>query len=249
MHTIGIQAVSGFEAQAQVLSQRLALPLISNDDKNQDRFTHFLCIDNTGLSLKTHPPTTSLHIDFTQGQLAYRQAHLSRRNELLVRALGYSQDKLTVLDATAGLGRDAFLMASLGHSLILLERNPVLAALLADGIARLQTQDSTIQMTIHNIDAFTYCKTLSGEKAPDIIYLDPMHPDRKKSALVKGNLRVLRDLVGSDPDSHDLLPLALVSAKRRVIVKRPRLSPHLNNQIPSFCLEGNHTRFDVYQRA
>jgi len=84
------------------------------------------------------------------------------------------------------------------------------------------------------------------DQRPEVVFLDPMYPHRQKSALVKKEMRLLRQLVGDDEDASDLLVTALARARRRVVVKRPRLAPTLTGPAPGFQIIAPNTRFDVY---
>ena len=73
-----------------------------------------------------------------------------------------------------------------------------------------------------------------------------MFPPRSKSALVKKEMRVFHALVGSDDDADELLPAALRVARKRVVVKRPRIAPALEGARPSHVLAGKRNRYDIY---
>ena len=150
-----------------------------------------------------------------------------------------------ILDVTAGWGRDAAVLASFGAEVLMFERQPVMAALLEDGLSRM-FHDSSIKMALSllRMDAKRYLQDLTVVDYPDIIYIDPMHPTRHKSALVKKDMQALQQLIGADNDAIDLIQLALHRARRRVVVKWPqRLAPLLQ---PSQCINGKTVRFDVY---
>lgn len=190
-------------------------------------------------------------VDFLKGAMAHRRQHGGGRNQLLARAVGLSNKKnLSVLDLTAGLGRDAFILAHLGCQLTMIERHPVIAALLEDGMARAKKEAwfQALNLTLIKTDAQHYLKNLNQNTLPDVIYLDPMYPERKKSALVKKEMRVLRELAGNDTDANECLSTALTLpwAKKRVVVKRPRLAPTLAGPEPTLVFSGKSTRFDVY---
>lgn len=190
-----------------------------------------------------------LQIDFLKGKTAYRLKHSGIKNELLARAVGLKhQYKPIVLDTTAGLGRDGFLLAYLGCDVTLLERSPAVATELqtALNLALTDPAFSHLKIKLINIDGKDYLQQLNAENNFDVIYLDPMYPHRKKSALVKKEMRTLRTLVGDDEDAPALLQLALQHAKKRVVVKRPRLAEVLGGIKPDFCIEGSQQRFDVY---
>jgi len=106
-------------------------------------------------------------------------------------------------------------------------------------------------MQLLSVDARTYMATLvdninSKDAKPDVVYLDPMFPEKRKTAAVKKDMAAFHTLVGSDDDADALLPLALQAARYRVVVKRPRHAPHLDNCKPGMVLEGESTRFDIY---
>lgn len=193
----------------------------------------------------------SLSIDFLTGNLAYRRKHTSLRREMLARAMGL-KNKTTpyIVDATAGLGRDSFILACLGFEVTLLERSPVIYALLADGIER-ASQEPEIQPIMQRLhliqaDAITWMQALDPLHRPDIIYLDPMFPERSKSALPRKEMQIFQQIVGNDPDADLLLKTALTCSTQRVVVKRPRLATPLADASPAFCLKGSSSRFDVY---
>lgn len=193
-----------------------------------------------------------LYIDFSSGAANFRRLHGGGRGQAIAKAIGLKTYglPLTVIDATAGLGSDAFVLACLGCEVILIERNPQIAALLNDALTR-GAQDQNIAQFISNMrlihgDAREILTTLTAEQYPDVVYLDPMFPERNKSALVKKELRLLKDLVGEDPDQDQLLNIALRAARKRVVVKRPRIAPYLNNQQPQHSYIGKANRFDVY---
>lgn len=188
-----------------------------------------------------------VYVDFLKGTLAHRRLFGGGRSQLIARAVGLkSHTNLTVLDLTAGLGRDAFVLANLGCDVTMLERHPVIAALLKDGLKRAQVAEwfQVLKLKLIETDAQRYLSTL--EKSFDIIYLDPMYPIGKKSTLVKKEMRLLRDVVGPDEDTMKLLNLSLKKAKLRVVVKRPRLAPSLDGPTPNTAYTGKSSRFDVY---
>jgi len=192
--------------------------------------------------------TPELQIDFLTGPLGYRLKH--RAKEILTKAVGIKGNyRPTVIDATAGLGRDAVLLAHCGCSVVMLERSPVVAGLLADALGRLNAtlpDDKKFALSLVQTDAKIYLQQLAEQDQPDVIYLDPMYPHRTKSALVKKEMRQLREIVGDDTDSQALLEIALKRAKNRIVVKRPRLAPTLSDLKPSFVITGKTQRFDVY---
>ncbi len=180
--------------------------------------------------------------------MRYRWQRVSLRQEMLARALGLKRgEPLKIVDATAGLGQDAFVVAALGFELHLLERSPAVFALLQDAILRAAQDPAAAavadRMRLIHTDAVVW---LQQNAAPDVIYLDPMFPSRNKSALSKKAMRTFHELVGHDEDAGILLNTALACAVRRVVVKRPRLAAALADQPPNYSLFGKSSRFDIY---
>ena len=87
---------------------------------------------------------------------------------------------------------------------------------------------------------------LADSERPDVVYLDPMFPERTKHALVKKEMRLFRDVVGDDMDADALMELALEVARKRVVVKRPRKADSVAGRKPGYQLLGKSSRFDVY---
>lgn len=191
-------------------------------------------------------------VDFVAGAVAHRRRFGGGRGQTIARAVGLKGGaNPRVLDATGGLGRDAFVLASLGCEVTLLERSPVVAALLEDGLRR-AAEDAEIgswitqRMHWRHSDAVVWMDALEEGDFPDVVYLDPMYPHRDKSALVKKEMRLFQLLVGEDADADALLPAARRVAKKRVVVKRPDYAPPLAGQAPNVVIEGKKHHYDVY---
>ena len=200
---------------------------------------------------KTPEPHT-LICDFTGGAVGHRFRFGGGRGQALPRAVGMKGGKTPmVVDATAGLGRDAFLLASLGAKVILIERSPDMHRLLEDGMARARDAGGDVaeaisRMTLLQGDAKDLLPTL----APDVVLVDPMHPPRKKAALAKNEMRLIREIVGTDDDAVDLMKIALATASKRVVLKWPqRADPMEGIRPPSHQITGKSTRYDVFMVA
>jgi 16S rRNA (guanine1516-N2)-methyltransferase len=151
---------------------------------------------------------------------------------------------LRILDATAGWARDAVILASFGAHVTLLERHPIMVALIEDALQRLGASSPLASLlSLCAVDAKVYLKTLTSD-LPDVIYIDPMHPQRQKSALVKKDMQTLKALIGTDEDTAELIHTALHRAKQRVVVKWPQHVPALVK--PSISIPGKTVRFDIY---
>lgn len=242
------------QAQAQDLVTQFQFPLL----KQLPSAGLYLDLNPTHLALHTaETKTQGVYVDFVQGQLGYRREHSCGRNQPLPRAIGLKKHKaLHVVDATAGLGRDSFVLAVLGCRVTMIERSPILAALLSDGLQRLQQQTELADIW-HNMrlvyqSSQFYLHQLTSEDYPDVVYLDPMYPHRQKSALVKKEMRFIRQVVGDDEDSCELLAMALQRVRQRVVVKRPKAAPSLpvmlNQQMitPHTEIHSKNTRYDIY---
>jgi 16S rRNA (guanine1516-N2)-methyltransferase len=194
------------------------------------------------------PKLGGVKVDFVEGATAHRRKFGGGRGQDIAKAVGLKHGFTPhVLDATAGLGRDAFVLASLGCKLTLLERMPVVAALLDDGIerAKLNHEVADIANNMQLIHGSSIDQ-MDLANAPDVVYLDPMYPHREKSAAVKKEMRIFQSLVGEDLDADGLLEPALALAKYRVVVKRPSYAPPLANKKPSMSINMKKNRFDVY---
>jgi 16S rRNA (guanine1516-N2)-methyltransferase len=214
-----------------------------------------LMYTDTHLELRQNSSTRKaapgpLFVDFLAGSNGYRCFHNRIIGQPLARAVGIKQGfRPTVVDGTAGLGQDGFVLACLGCRVTMIERSPILGALLDDGLRR-ALKDRTVGKIIRDhiqlisADTRTILETLSPR--PYTVYLDPMYPKRTGSALNKKEMRIIRTLVGDDQDSSSLLESALATAENRVVVKRPKEAPPLADHQPSHEIRMKNSRFDVY---
>jgi 16S rRNA (guanine1516-N2)-methyltransferase len=190
--------------------------------------------------------------DFVGGAVGHRFRSGAGRGQALAKAAGLKGGKTPdIVDATAGLGRDAFLLASLGAKVTLIERSPDMHRLLEDGLARAREAGGEVanvveRMTLLHGDARELLPTLSSE----VVLVDPMHPPRKKSALVKSEMRMIREIVGIDEDQTALMQVALSCAGKRVVLKWPqRADPLADLPAPSHQINGKSTRYDVFMTS
>jgi len=242
------------EATARLLAQRLGLAFLGPVQPRQcQQAPYLLWQDARGLALVAtgRGQPGPVRCEFVQGPLGYRLRHGGGRGQLVAKALGVgrSREPLRVLEATGGLGRDAAVLAGLGCEVTLLERSPVIVALLEDGLAR-AARAPGMEALVERLewveaDARTW---LARPDCPvfDVIHLDPMFPEPGKRAQVKKEMQFFRALVGEDGDAAELLPLALERARFRVAVKRPRRAPWLGDRKPDQTLAGQSSRYDIY---
>lgn len=197
---------------------------------------------------------TTISIDFLSGTLAHRHQFGGGRGQAIAKAIGLKSATIpSILDTTAGLAGDAFVLATLGCTITLIERSPVIFALIENAIERASLNEKFKPIlkqgfTVMNRDANDYIKEQLTTKAipPDVIYIDPMYPHRKKSALVKKDMQILHRLHGTDDNAAELLESALLYAKKRVVVKRPILAETLSEKKPNTCIKSKKTRYDIY---
>ena len=198
-----------------------------------------------------------IFIDFTSGAVEHRRKFGGGKGQTIAKAIGFHKIPAPIiLDATAGMGKDAFVFASLDARVILMERSPVSAALLCNALERALSDENSHKDIKEIVQRMTFkfgdAQKLSKEiiknwpEQPDVVYLDPMFPHRKKSAQVKKEMLALQKIIGDDTDSNQLLETALQIARKRVVVKRPIKAPYLNQQPPTYTLKMKKHRFDIY---
>ena len=239
-------------SKAAALAQTLHLPLCKSQ---RSRYEFYLTVTESRLELRQsgRSPLGPVYIDFSTGKAAHRRRFGGGRSQTIAKAVGIKPGFTpSIIDATAGLGYDAFVLASLGCRVTMIERSTTVAALLQDALDR--AQDDTdignwVSEGLHLIvtDSCDYLATSSLRA--DVVYLDPMYPQRSKSALVKKDMQILQKLLAQEEnqDPGTLLTAALNYAPKRVVVKRPRpAAPILPYPEVNFCIESKTTRFDIY---
>jgi 16S rRNA (guanine1516-N2)-methyltransferase len=247
--------------RAKILGAKTGLPVFEvNPQKAKHKFNQAqwqLVFTAQGLSLRlsTEPNWSDIRVDFASAALQYRKQHGGGRNEAIAKAIGIKgKESLSVVDCTAGMGTDSFVMASVGAKVTMLERSPVIAALLEDALLRLGDAGEMVlaHLSLESCDAIEYlidAQAKRSSKKADVIYLDPMFPHKKKSALVKKEMQAFQLLIGPDQDSEQLLTAAIDYQPKRIVVKRPASAPQLNNiqnRSPSMEIRSKKHRFDVY---
>ena len=229
--------------EALALAGHLGISIISDTDavNGQDAF---LRLDDEGLVLLSG--NMQVKGDFTH--LLPRIAQGKLQGELLVRAARKkgAQQCGTAVDATAGLGEDAFLLAAAGFTVRLYERDAVIAALLADALRRAALNPElaavTRRMQLFEEDSIDALRELSTP--PDVILLDPMFPSRQKSSLVKKKFQLLHILETPCQDERELLDAAAAAHPQKIIIKRPVKGPYLAQVKPAYSLTGKTVRYD-----
>jgi 16S rRNA (guanine1516-N2)-methyltransferase len=264
------------KVQAQFLADQFSIPIVDGShlafakpreiedfvrshvkpNHSEPCFVFLLYKQGLALAQVAEDNLLSIRADFSSATVNYRRQKGGGKGQMIAKAIGLNSTSAPhVYDATAGLGGDSFVLASLGCSVTMTERVPEVNALLADGLRVAHEwgseKDQSLvailkRMTLFESDAAEYMQTLDDVEKPEVVYLDPMFPQRTKSAQVKKEMQVFHQLIGTDSDADLLLQIAQESAQKRVVVKRPRIAPFLAGQEPNYILEGKSNRFDVY---
>jgi 16S rRNA (guanine1516-N2)-methyltransferase len=269
MNELGIQR-DDVDDKSELLAERLQIPLVHAPDKHAGLLLSYQN-DRLTLSLPSDREAGSVCVDFTDPKLKFRLAQALSR-EAVVKAVGGCVSRLSdtsaashVIDATAGLGLDGFILAAAGWQVSLIEQSPVMHALLGDGLRRShllvsQVNNDTLQSDralrqlrifgetlarLHLCDHGDSIDVLPTLPAAAVIYLDPMFPERGKTARVKKNRFLLQRLHGTHGAGQGLLTLSLRLAPK-VVVKRPRQAEPLERLKPASSLTGKTSRFDIY---
>lgn len=238
--------------KAVELAAKLNLTFISSIEKRSSEFV--LAYTAQGLQL-LHMPFNSqksfslLFVDFVHGKNGFRLSQNCTIKQPIARAAGIKPGiRPTILDGTAGLGADTFVLASLGCRVTMCERSPIVGALLEDGLYRAAIEEKTaliagrIKLVLEDTQEYLQKQSETFHT----IYLDPMYPHKNQTALNKLTLRVIRSLVGDDQDGDTLLETARGAAGNRVVVKRPLKAPLLSATQPSHAIFMKNSRFDIY---
>ncbi|MDH3354625.1 MAG: class I SAM-dependent methyltransferase [Chromatiales bacterium] len=208
--------------------------------------------DGEKLSIIHHdfPAMGAYFVDFVGGAVGHRRRFGGGRGQMIAKAAGLKQGVNPILvDATAGWGRDAYLLATLGCKVTMIERSPIVAALLEDGLRRAQADSEIGQMVterLHLVAADAIEWLTHSDLEPDVVYLDPMFPHRNKTAQVKKESFYLQQLLGPATDGDALLKTSLKVAQKRVVVKRPKQASLLTEQKPTHSYMTKSHRFDAY---
>lgn len=227
-------------AKTAALAKKLGLPLLQKAKEG----TVFLHYTPSGLALECDGQ--SMTGDFVS--LKKRIAQPNLNSEMIVKAakIKGATQPLRLLDATAGMGTDSFLLAAAGFYVDMYEYDSVIAALLNDALCR-AADDAELKpvvdrITLHECDSIQAMQSLGYR--PDVILLDPMFPERQKSALVKKKFQLLQQLECPCDAETELLDAAIAAHPRRIIIKRPLKAPFLAERKPSFTMLGKAIRYD-----
>ena len=193
-----------------------------------------------------------LKCSFIEGPILHRLKYGRGRGQNLAKAVGMKFNKnRNIIDATAGLGYDSFILASIGAKVTLIERSQKMYELLQNGIDEGMSFGGEIEKIINRMElVFGDSKDILPKLTPEVIMIDTMYKDRKKTALVKNNMRLVRDIVGPDSDYIDLLKVALNCATNRVVLKQPKYAEPIKEiRKCSHQILGKTIRYDVFMTS
>jgi len=213
-----------------------------------------LCYKNERLELSEilteKHEKSNVFVDFLTGATWFRYQHDRRIKQPIAKAVGIKKGfRPMICDTTAGYGNDSFIFASLGCSVTMIERSPIIWALLDDGLKRAAADHEIGDTVINKLRLYrgnAISLLTEMDRYFDTVYMDPMYPTRTHSALNKRKMRILRTVVGDDPDHAELLSSALRYAKKRVVVKRPAYAPQIAGPSVSYQVKSKKSRYDIY---
>lgn len=230
-------------SEAKKMAEKFEIPLITDRSVLQDTDL-YLHLEADGLSL--NQKGMKMRGDLTQMLPRLKKGKL--QSEMLVKAakMKGATGPLTAIDATAGMGEDSILLAAAGYEVFLFEKDPVIAALLADSLRRASEIPELAEIAgrMHLTGGDSIEAMQAGDIHADLIYLDPMFPARSKSGLIKKKFQLLQQLERPCSDEEELVRAALVAKPKRIVIKRPAKGPYLAGIKPSYSIEGKAIRYD-----
>jgi len=229
----------GQRDMAESFAKRTGVPILDKPGENLTVLFDAKGVSLTGYGLTYQGDFEGMLHRVSDGRLAH---------EMLVRAAKTTETDLKGIDATAGMGEDAFLLAAYGYDMTLYEQNPVVAVLLKDALRRAkkhpQLKEIATRMKLVEGNSVEELKTRVD--AVDLIYLDPMFPGRQKSGLINKKLQLIQKLEPPCSDEVELFEAAIQAKPSKIIVKRPLKSPFLAGKNPTYELKGKAIRYDCY---
>ena len=230
--------------RARRLAEQFETEIISK--LPEDKFAKYFVFDKSGITFVAGKQ--ELKGDFTRLLPRITKGHLQHEILLKVANQGALEQvgELRGVDCTAGLGEDSFILAAGGYHMELYEHNPVTAVLLGDALIRAKShpdlKEIAKRMTLRVGDSKELLEKLSYR--PDLIYLDPMYPEKKKSGESKKKLQVLHQIETPCSDEIQLVQAAIERKPQKIIIKRPPEGPYLAGMKPNYSVKRKAVRFD-----
>jgi len=240
---------SAQELSAEAFAEKYRLPYLTQPNNH---YTQYLIFTAKGLVLQNSNFKKPFILELENPGQQYRYRQSQPKKELLAKAVGlnlYKNKNLWVCDLTAGFGQDAYLLHLWGCRVDLVERSPVIASLLQQALDK-----TASSLSVNILEAENYLAKLKlAKEKPQVLYLDPMFPEKNKTALVNKSAQLLQALAGKEEaqQSAALLQQALsfLPEVKRVVLKRPRTAPLLISSTPDLQVFGKTIRFDVYTKS
>lgn len=229
----------GQKDMAEAFARRIGAEISEKPGPKLTILFHAKGVSLTGYGLSYQGDFENMLHRVTNGRL---------QHEMLVRAAKSDKTGRKAIDATAGMGEDAFLLAAQGYEVTLFEQNPVIAVLLKDALRRAKKhpvlKDIASRMNLVQDNSVEGMSKLLDPV--DVIYLDPMFPARQKSSLINKKLQLIQKLEPPCSEETDLFDAAISASPSKIIVKRPLKSEFLAGRKPSYTLNGKAIRYDCY---
>ena len=229
----------GQKDMAEAFARRIGAEISEKPGPKLTILFHAKGVSLTGYGLSYQGDFENMLHRVTNGRL---------QHEMLVRAAKSDKPGRKAIDATAGMGEDAFLLAAQGYEVTLFEQNPVIAVLLKDALRRAKKhpvlKDIASRMNLVQDNSVEGMSKLLDPV--DVIYLDPMFPARQKSSLINKKLQLIQKLEPPCSEETDLFDAAISASPSKIIVKRPLKSEFLAGRKPSYTLNGKAIRYDCY---
>ena len=229
----------GQKDMAEAFARRIGAEISEKPGPKLTILFHAKGVSLTGYGLSYQGDFENMLHRVTNGRL---------QHEMLVRAAKSDRPGRKAIDATAGMGEDAFLLAAQGYEVTLFEQNPVIAVLLKDALRRAKKhpvlKDIASRMNLVQDNSVEGMSKLLDPG--DVIYLDPMFPARQKSSLINKKLQLIQKLEPPCSEETDLFDAAISASPSKIIVKRPLKSEFLAGRKPSYTLNGKAIRYDCY---
>ncbi len=231
-----------YRNEAEEFAEKYGMPFTED---REEALKSFLRLHYTKNGVFLENGDSSISGDYTK--LLKRLRYDNLTHELIVKAAKIKdRGNLDIVDMTAGMGEDSLLLAASGHRVTLLEKDPVIAELLRDTVKRAGSfsglSEAVARMTVVCADSKEYLE--KKDVHPDIVYLDPMFPEKEKNSLTKKKFQLIHLLEKPCSDEEEMLKAAVDSKPLRIIIKRPLKGPWLGDKKPSFSLTGKTIRYD-----
>ncbi len=229
----------GNTGDAERLAEKLSVPVSENEADGLN-----VVFSRCGVSLSGYGLTYSG--DFSS--LLRRVGNGKLSHEMLVHAAKTKTENPSAFDAAAGMGEDSFLLAAYGYDVTLFEKDPVIACLLRDALDRAANNAETRDIVgrMHLVEGSSIELLPSYASNPDLVYLDPMFPERHKSGLINKKLQLIQKLEQPCVNEAELLDAAINVKPKKIIIKRPLKGAFLAGRKPNYSNEGKAIRYDCF---